>query len=450
MTSLSEQKQDKIKGVILFVDDEKNILSSLTRLFRPVIEKILTAESGAEGLKILEEESVDIIVSDMRMPQMDGAEFLEKVTEKWPETIRILLTGYADITSTINAINKGNIYRYISKPWEDNDIILSVRQALEQKQIKEERDNLLLLTSQQNEELKDLNTNLEEKVKARTEEVQQTMEQLEITYDTLKNNYDKTINVISNIIELREGVDSNDNSNIPDLAVRLAKKIELSEEQVKNIYFAALLRNIGRIGFPDSLNRKPFDSLSKDEMNSIRQHPVIGQGVLMALDYLQDAANIIRSQYERYDGQGYPDSLSAESIPVGARILRLVSDYFLYQKGLISSKILSETETRDSINRKRDMRYDPELVDAFFEILDAPDTVESKEEVINEKMIKSTELLEGMELARDLTIKNGVVLLTKGHILTPKFIRAIHKMERTMKEEIMIYILLKDGADSNV
>ena len=117
MTQSKATTAQEAQATLLFVDDEANILSSLKRLFRPLGYRIFTAESGAQGLEIMERETVDLVVSDMRMPEMNGAQFLEKVREKWPETVRILLTGYAEIGATIEAINKGQIYRYISKPW---------------------------------------------------------------------------------------------------------------------------------------------------------------------------------------------------------------------------------------------------------------------------------------------------------------------------------------------
>ena len=145
---------EKPKLTLLFVDDEASILSSLRRLFRQHGYNILIAESGAQGLEILEKEAVDLVVSDMRMPEMDGAKFLEQVRLHWPHVVRILLTGYADVTSTIDAINRGEIYRYIAKPWDDNDIVLTVRDALERKRLESENLRLLALTQRQNEELK--------------------------------------------------------------------------------------------------------------------------------------------------------------------------------------------------------------------------------------------------------------------------------------------------------
>jgi response regulator RpfG family c-di-GMP phosphodiesterase len=125
---------------LLCVDDEANILSSLRRLFRPHGYKVLVAGSGAEGLELLAGEHVDLIISDMRMPGMDGAAFLAEARKRYPQTVRLLLTGYADMESTIAAINSGQIARYIAKPWNDQDVLLTVREALERQALQREKD----------------------------------------------------------------------------------------------------------------------------------------------------------------------------------------------------------------------------------------------------------------------------------------------------------------------
>lgn len=117
---------------ILFVDDEPSILSSLRRLFRPHGYRILLAESAAAGLEILRAEEVDLVVSDIRMPEMDGVSFLERVHARWPHVALILLTGYADINSAVGAVSKKEIFCYISKPWDDDAIVQTVRAAFEQ------------------------------------------------------------------------------------------------------------------------------------------------------------------------------------------------------------------------------------------------------------------------------------------------------------------------------
>ncbi len=134
--------------VILCVDDEPNILSSLRRLFHPHHYKVLTADSGASGLVILQTQQVDLVISDMRMPQMNGAQFLEQVRHQWPSTVRMLLTGYADVDTIVDAINRGEIHRYIIKPWNDQDILLIVRHALGRQQLERDNAHLQALTHQ--------------------------------------------------------------------------------------------------------------------------------------------------------------------------------------------------------------------------------------------------------------------------------------------------------------
>jgi len=149
---------------LLLVDDEASILSSLRRLLRPLGYTLFTATSGREGLTLLEKESVDLVISDMRMPEMDGVQFLEQVFSRWPETKRILLTGYTDPVATIAAINSGKIFRYVAKPWDDDEIILAVQQAVTENVLWRENARLSRLTQEQNAELKALNASLEQKV----------------------------------------------------------------------------------------------------------------------------------------------------------------------------------------------------------------------------------------------------------------------------------------------
>ena len=171
---------------LLLVDDEPSILSALRRLFRPHGYRIFTAESGAAGLAILEQESIDLIISDMRMPEMDGATFLKQVRQRWPQAMRILLTGYADITSTVSAINEGEIYRYIAKPWDDTEMLTVVREATERQRLESENRRLTALTQAQNEELKSLNASLEQKVAERTAELRQALSFVEQAHGELK------------------------------------------------------------------------------------------------------------------------------------------------------------------------------------------------------------------------------------------------------------------------
>ncbi|WP_058051149.1 response regulator [Janthinobacterium sp. Ant5-2-1] len=152
---------------ILCVDDEPNILSSLRRLFRPHGYRVLTADGGAAGLALLESETVDLVISDMHMVHINGAQFLAQVRQRWPGIMRLLLTGYADIQSILDAVNHGEIYRYLTKPWNENDIVLVVRHALERRAQEQEKLRMETLTAGQNMELQALNACLEAKISMR-------------------------------------------------------------------------------------------------------------------------------------------------------------------------------------------------------------------------------------------------------------------------------------------
>ena len=160
------------KHKILFVDDESNVLKSLKRLFIDADYKILTAPSGDEGLKILEENSVSLVISDYRMPEMNGVQFLSKVKELYPNTIRIILSGYADVMAIVEAINDGEVYKFLAKPWNDQELLTTVDRAIEHFELEREHHRILDELKNTNNELRSLTKNLEEKVQERTQSLE--------------------------------------------------------------------------------------------------------------------------------------------------------------------------------------------------------------------------------------------------------------------------------------
>jgi response regulator RpfG family c-di-GMP phosphodiesterase len=157
---------------LLCIDDEPNILNALKRLLRKENFRLLTATSGKEGLQCLAENEVHVVVSDQRMPEMNGTEFLKEVKTRYPDIIRIILTGYTDVDSISEAINEGHIYKFFLKPWNDQNLKLEIRQALEQHALMQDNRWLHDQVLQQNEELKKINENLEEIVLERTQRLE--------------------------------------------------------------------------------------------------------------------------------------------------------------------------------------------------------------------------------------------------------------------------------------
>lgn len=171
---------------ILCVDDEENVLKSLRRIFLDEDYDIITALSGDEGLRIMQEDNnIQLIISDYRMPGMDGVEFLKKIYENWPDTIRIVLSGYADTASVVDAINEGHIYKFIPKPWNDDELKVNVLNAIERYTLKLKNRQLTKRLQDANDELQIINQNLETMVQNRTAEVMFQLQALQISQNIL-------------------------------------------------------------------------------------------------------------------------------------------------------------------------------------------------------------------------------------------------------------------------
>ena len=423
------------EATLLLVDDEPGILSSLRRLLRPAGYKIFTAEGGKAGLEILEHESVDLVISDMRMPEMDGAQFLEQVRIRWPNTTRILLTGYADVSSTIAAINRGEIFRYVSKPWDDNELTLLVRDALEGMRLRNENVRLLALTQAQNEELKDLNSSLEDKVRQRTSEIEQVNSFLNLANDKLKQNFLVSIKMFSGLMELRGGAMAGHSRRVADLARKLSSRLKIEAKEQQDIFFAALLHDVGKIGFPDSLLIRPVSKMNSEELGQYRKHVIAGESALMPLDELKDVSRIIRSHHEHFDGKGFPDGLEGSDIVRGARILSVINDYDGLQIGTLSERRMSADEAKALISQSGGKRYDPEIVDAFIEMLGGLAL-----EADRGKAVSHADLKVGMVLARDLLSRDGILLLSADFTLNVPLIKQIQEYARRENHAITIYI----------
>jgi response regulator RpfG family c-di-GMP phosphodiesterase len=424
---------------VLCVDDEPNILSSLRRLLRGQGYQVLTAESAKDGLQILASEPVDIVISDMRMPEMDGARFLEKVREGWPETLRMLLTGYADIQSILDAINRGEIYRYITKPWDDNDLLLILRHGLERKLLEDEKKRLEALTQAQNEELKLLNSSLEAKVEQRTAQLKRAHDEMVVFNEKLKNTFLTSIKVFSNLIEMRGDNLAGHSRRVADLARRIAARMGLEQREVQEIFIAGLLHNIGKIGFSDDLLSLPVTLMNGEQLSQYRKYPVHGEQLLMPLEDLRGAAKLVRLHQERFDGEGFPDRLSGFNIPLGARILALASDYDNLQIGTFSQRRLRPDEALALTLQGAGKRYDPSVVNAFEEILSG----RAARETIPEEGLPPARLRAGMVTSRDLVTKDGFLLLSADHVLTERLIQQLVDFEMAARTPITVYVRME-------
>ncbi len=432
------------RPVILCVDDEPSILSALRRLFRAHGFAVVAAESGQAGLDLLETEPIDLVISDMRMPHMDGVVFLEHVRQRKPDILRLLLTGYADLASITGAINRGEIYRYIAKPWDDNDIILTVQDALDRTALLQEKRRLEALVTAQNEELKVVNASLEVKVQARTAELKQANVALHGANERLKANFLTSIKMFTGLIELRDNRLAGHSRRVADTARRLAHALALDNKQVQEIFVAGLLHAIGRVGFDDELLQTPVASMTPRQLEVFRKHPLRAEQLLMPLAELKSTVEIIAAQLERFDGSGYPLGTSGKHIPLGARILAVARDYDSLQIGLLEPRLIGRQEAQDLIRQRSGHRYDPVVVTAFLDLSRDLAQDDLPVSTATTRSVSSRDMAVGMVLARDMTSPTGLLLLTAGHVLDDAVIRKIAGFEHSIGSKLSATIWVGD------
>jgi len=403
---------------MLAVDDEPNILAAMRRLFRATGWRILTAGNAEEALALLATEPVNAVLSDMRMPGMDGVQLLERIRLGWPHVARLLLTGQADLGSTIAAINRGWLHRYITKPWNDDELVLTLSQVAQGQQLEADKLALERLTQQQNDELKALNAGLEARVAVRTEE-------LATANDKLKRNYLTSIKAFTALIELRGSAQVGHARQVADLARRIARAMTPDAETAHNLAIAALLHDIGHIGLSDTVLARPVSRLDRDELRRYHLHPVLGEQALLASDDMQGVAPLIRAHHERWDGQGFPDGLRGAAIPLGARILAVADAFEDLRSSRIDGQALSLLDARRAVLAGRGTQFDPGVVDTFASLFSAA----PPKPTVAALRLPTAELRPGHTLTQDFVSPEGVLLLSAGQRLTEDLIGRIRAFE---------------------
>ncbi|PWE42446.1 HD domain-containing phosphohydrolase [Pseudomonas prosekii] len=431
------------RPTVLLVDDEESILNSLRRLLRGQPYQVLLASGGAQALEIMAQQRIDLVMTDARMPNMDGATLLAHIHDLYPNTTRILLTGYADLPTIIKAINDGQIHRYISKPWNDDEMLLTLRQVLQHQHSERERQRLVQLTRQQNEQLKTLNSTLEKHVAARTAELQQTADMLDLAYEELKHSYVTGTEVFSLLANLRLPPAKQTNRQIIELVRVYCKLHGLDEGTSRDLTMAAALYNIGKLSWTDSMMTTPSDMLHHLDRDRYREYPKQSESLLMTLDPMKDAARLILHHQERWDGNGFPDRLKGEAIPLGARLLKLAVDFIELQRGLILERQMNSDEALVYIRNYAGRLYDPDLVEDFIQVCAAylSDVTLADPSV---KVLTTRDLTPGMLLARNLNADNGMLLLNAGKVLNAPLVDKLIAFETMEGAKYSVFVKIPE------
>lgn len=432
---MSEPTADQgITYTVLFVDDEPNILRAIKRALFSMNITLLLAESGEKALELMEKHDVHVVISDMKMPQMSGAELLEKIANKYPNTFRVVLTGYADIESTIKAVNQGKIHRYLQKPWDNKELVSVVEEGLERIKLKSENERLQKLSRLQNKKLKDINASLEQTVQKRTRQIKAALHKIE------KHNLAME-QVLFNVISINPHINGKFAIEVSELATKLARAAKLEKDEIKQIRYAGLICELGQVGLETEDFLVPFSQLNYQQQQNYLSQTKQAALILAPAHELHHISDIIEFQFEHYNGTGLYKKVANE-IPVGARILAIARDYLRLITGRMTGIEVSPRDAKVELKKHRNTRYDGEYLDLLLNI-DAVST-----SVLLNTSLKATQLEPGMVLAQNLYNDGHILILPEGHVFTSSTINKLVHFERERGKAFSIHVEQEDGTPS--
>lgn len=314
---------------ILIVDDEINNLQLLKRTFRNKY-KILTASNGLEGLETLKKniDDVSLIVSDHKMPIMEGTKFLEEANIIAPDVIKILLTGFSDIEIITDAVNKCNLFQYILKPFNPDELQTVVKNGIDK----------FDLASSKSLILKDLK---------------------ELFYKTIKS--------IASALDAKDPYTHGHSMRVTLYSIILAKELNTPEDQLELIETAGLLHDIGKIAIPESILCKA-GKLTDDEFKIMKTHPINSEKLISSIKKLHDICPGVKYHHEKWNGKGYPEGLAGENIPFAARVIAIADTYDAMTSTRSYRKALSHEIAIEEIEKCAGTQFDPNLAKKFIEI----------------------------------------------------------------------------------
>ncbi len=349
---------------VLFVDDEVNILKALKRLLRQEPMNVQTASTPAEALEQLDRSSVQIVVSDQRMPEMSGVDLLAEIRRRHPDVVRMMLTGYTEINVAVDAINHGEIYRLITKPWNDEELKATLRQAFDHHALKHEVKRLNHITRDQNLRLHDMNRTLEAKVRERTKQLAQKHEELRTAYV-------QTIGTLAEAVDAKDPYTRGHSERVGVYASKIAREMSFTKDLIERVYIAGLLHDVGKIGIRDAVIQKP-DKLNKEEYDEIKKHPEIGARILEPVSFLSDVVPCVRHHHEWYNGgdRGYPMRLKGDQIPLPSRVILVADTVEAMTSDRPYRKAMPLENVVQQLNEYSGSQFDPKCVTAFLDILE--------------------------------------------------------------------------------
>ena len=330
---------------MLIVDDEHFIRDVLTQVVAGEGFESGTAQNAQEAIRKLTETKYEMVLTDIRMPGLDGLQLLQHISSHYPEIAVIMITGVADLDAALQALSTG-AYDYVTKPFNVLELRNKIHKALGRRR--------LVLENRQYQ------LQLEQTVQEQTAELRNAL-------GSIRNAYSHTLEALINALDARERDTQRHSKRVSEYTLLLARRMGIPSAELVDVERGALLHDIGKIGISDNILLKPA-KLTEEEWLEIRKHPEIGYQILKGIDFLKEAARMVLQHQERFDGTGYPQRLSGKEILLGARIFAVVDAFDAMTSDRPYRKALTYQKAREEIIRCSGTQFDPQLVECFLSI----------------------------------------------------------------------------------
>jgi response regulator RpfG family c-di-GMP phosphodiesterase len=423
---MSDPARPSAPVAILVVDDEPVVLSALKETLERQQFHVVACTSPIKALSILNERDFAVIISDQRMPEMMGLDFLVESRRIRPDASRILVTAVLALPTIVDAINKGEIFRFVAKPWLREELIATVRNAVQRYELVTQNQSLQAETLRLNAQLKEANVALEAKV----HDLEQQKQHLDSANKELAENYEHSLELCRRILTTYDPVLGGEAKVLVDFAAQMAATDHFNDTERHALRTAAWLCDLGLIGVPRELLRafrqKP-GQLTERERSTMHHHPIYSQTLAALVDGGAEVGEIIRAHHERFDGRGFPDGLAGEAIPWPARCLAVAV-------GFVESG-LPKAAAVEAILAQSGRAYDPEAIRLFLKVTNPTQLPKQVRE------IRFDELEPGMVLANGIYSPHGLLLIGEGQQLSPSAIAKIrsHNQATPISQRLLVF-----------
>ena len=326
------------KEKILVIDDELMARYAVQQVLKDRYN-ISMAAGGKEGLDFMAQNTVDLVVLDIKMPDMDGVTVLREIKKRYPDTEVVLLTAYAGIETAQSALRLGAL-DYLTKPFDKDDVINVVERGLRKRQD-------LVRLKLEHEDLLRIKEYLEKEV--------------ETARDNLLLYYEGTIKALIRAIDAKDHYTFDHSEHVARLSLSIADAIGFSKITKDKLEHAAIMHDIGKIGINEQILRKE-SLLTEEEHIEMRKHPEIGARIVRAVPFLEDTVDVILYHHERFDGNGYPEGLEGDKIPLTARIVSVADTIDAMTRDRPYRNALSLSQLIDELKKGSGTQFDPEIV----------------------------------------------------------------------------------------